>query len=155
MGNDPIRGGILVLFVPVFPSNVELCRKISNFCLPFFGKNILRILSDYGTFYLTDSVCVTVKMPALQRREFTFMEANRITVGSGRQRGVPASIYRDAPGRAGPAGGGRNRGRLGPAGPAADAAPDVVVMEIVLGGIDGIEVLERLSQMELDYRPRF
>ena len=28
--------------------------------------------------------------------------------------------------------------------------PDVVVMEIVLGGIDGIEVLERLSQMELD-----
>ena len=32
--------------------------------------------------------------------------------------------------------------------------PDVVVMEIVLGGIDGIEVLERLSQMELDYRPK-
>ena len=75
MGNAPIRGGISVLFVPFFPANVELCRKMSNFCLPFFGKNILRILSDYGTFYLTVSVCVTVKMPALQRREFTFMEA--------------------------------------------------------------------------------
>lgn len=123
MGNAPIRGGILVLFLPVFPSNVELCRKMPNFCLPFFGKNILRILSDYGTFYLTVSVCVTVRMQALQRREFTFMEATVSLLVADANEEYRHQFIEMLQAGTGPTGGGRDRGRTGPAGPTEDTAP--------------------------------
>ena len=120
------RSSMGIAFQPALAANpwaVRLCRNVSKHFIPIFGKNILHILSDYDTFYLTGAGVFARSFTTFFQEESSSYGVCQKTAGCGYQRRIPAPFDRGAPKRTGSGGGGRDRRRsaAGGAGPDAGA----------------------------------